>query len=93
MVFSYSDDQTFPESAYVSRRATQAVNTMHDAGFVMCGGASAYSQGRWGDYSAAAPDLTSAQTNAMWYSALNVLAGGNWGTCIGSSSFTSPNQP
>ena len=50
MIYNYSDDNTNPETAYTFRRATQAVNTMHDAGFVMCGGSSQYLQGRWGDY-------------------------------------------
>ena len=93
MVFAYSDDHTFPKSAYVSRRATQATNSMHDAGFVMCGGAASYSQGRWGDYSAAVGDLTSLTQDYVWFSAMNSIAGGNWGTCIGSNGFTASNQP
>jgi hypothetical protein len=92
MVFNYADDKTFLESAYVSRRATQAVNSMHDAGFVLCGGAASYS-GRSGDYTATAGDLTSLNQDFMWFSAMNASAGGNWGTCVGANAFTSPTQP
>jgi hypothetical protein len=93
MVFNYSDDNTYPESAYVSRRVTQAANSMHDAGIVMCSGATAYSQGRWGDYTAAVGDITSSQQDYVWFSGMNSIAGGNWGTCIGNNAFTTPQQP
>jgi hypothetical protein len=91
MVFVYSDNNIFPESAYVSRRVTQARNTMHDNGIVLCGNASFWSGGRWGDYSAAAGDLSG--TGFMWFSAMNTTAGGHWGACIAKNGFSAINQP
>jgi hypothetical protein len=96
MVFGYSDNITNPESAYVSRRVTQAQNTMHDSGFVLCGGATPFLQGhpaRWGDYTGAAGDIASGSVNYQWFSAQNVIPGGNWGTCVGRNGFGAENQP
>jgi hypothetical protein len=93
MVFNYSDNNIYPESAYASRRATQTVNTMHDSGIVLCGGVTGYHQGRWGDYTAAVGDLSSPSQDYMWLSAMHVIAQGNWGTCIGKNGFTAANQP
>jgi hypothetical protein len=69
MEYSFSDNNTFPEPAYVSRGVTQAPNTVHDSGFVMCNraGRVAYTQGRWGDYSAAAGDITSLVQDYQWF--------------------------
>jgi hypothetical protein len=93
MEYTFSDNSTFPESAYVSRRVTQAQNTMHDPGIVMCGGGStAYLQGRWGDYSAAAGDITLPGLDNQWFSGMNDSAG-NWATCIGYNGFKTVNQP
>lgn len=91
MVFVYSDNNIFPESAYVSRRVTQVRNTMHDNGLALCGNASFYSGFRWGDYSAAAGDLTG--TTSVWFSAMNTTAGGQWGACIAKNGFSAVNQP
>jgi len=91
MVFVYSDNNIFPESAYVSRRVTQVRNTMHDNGLALCGNASFWGGGRWGDYSAVAGDLTT--TTSMWFSAMNTTAGGRWGACIARNGFTAVNQP
>jgi hypothetical protein len=93
MVFGYSDSNIFPESAYASRRVTQARNTLHDSGIVLCSGSAIYTQGRWGDYTAAVGDITSASQGYMWFSAMNVLSNGDWGTCIGKNGFTSDTQP
>jgi hypothetical protein len=93
MVFNYSDDNNFPGTAYVSRRVTQQLNTMHDAGIWLCGGSGKYSQDRWGDYTAAVGDITSLTTNYMWFSGMNSDASGNWQTCIGENGFTAVNQP
>lgn len=92
MEYTFSDNSTFPESAYTSRRATQSANTMHDSGIVMCGGAAATS-GRWGDYAATAGDISALGQNYQWFSGDNVLASGNWGSCIGRNGFTVVNQP
>jgi hypothetical protein len=93
MVFNYSDNNINPESAYTSRRVTQTANTMHDAGIVLCGGVTGYHQGRWGDYTAAVGDLSSPSQGYMWFSAMHVIAQGNWGTCIGRNGFTAATQP
>ena len=67
---------------------------MHDAGFVMCNraGGVAYTQGRWGDYSAAAGDISSLVQNYQWFSGMDDRSG-NWGTCIGKNGFATVNQP
>ena len=82
---------TNAETAYTARRATQAQNTMHDSGIVLCGGGSAAS-GRWGDYEANVGD-TSGSQNYTWFSGMNAIGGGAWGTCIGKDGFTAINQP
>ena len=92
MEYTYSDNNFSPESAYVSRRVTQTANTMHDSGFVMCGSSVNWT-GRWGDYAATAGDITLPGQNYQWFSGDNVLASGNWGTCIGKNGFTSVIQP
>ena len=93
MVFVYSDNNIFPESAYVSRRTTLQPNIMHDNGLVLCGNASFWGGGRWGDYSATASDIANAKQNYMWFSAMNSTPGGRWGACIGRNGFTAINQP
>ena len=92
MEYTFSDNNTFPESAYTSRRVTQAANTMHDSGIVMCGSSVAWS-GRWGDYAATAGDISAPNQNYQWFAGDNVLSNGNWGTCIGKNGFTSVIQP
>lgn len=103
MAFNYSDTITFPESAYVSRRATQTPNTLSDGGFVLCGGGSTYTGVRWGDYTAAVGDnFTSigigpqSIQNSVWVSGMNSDFGvnaGKWTTCIGKDAYTAPTQP
>jgi len=91
MIFNYSDNNTNAETAYTARRATQAQNTMHDAGIVLCGGGST-AMGRWGDYEANVGDLSGTQ-NYTWFSGMNAIGGGAWGTCIGRDGFTAINKP
>lgn len=90
MVFNYSDNDFYPGTAYVSRRATQAQNTMHDAGIFMCTGGSANLSGRWGDYTAAVGDISIATTNTFWFSGMHAASSpaGTWRTCIGKNGFT-----
>jgi hypothetical protein len=92
MIFNYADNNTFVETAYTSRRATQAQNTMHDNGLILCTGSSA-AVGRWGDYEADVADLSAGNQNYTWFSGMNAVGGGNWGTCIGRDGFTNLNQP
>ena len=86
MVFAYSDNNIYPGGAYVSRRVTQAQNTMHDSGIFLCSGAGAV-RGRWGDYFAAAGDLTTPNQDYMWFSSDNAQSSGAWATCIGRNGF------
>jgi hypothetical protein len=93
MVFEYSDLSTYPESAYTSRRVTQSPNVMHDSGIVMCGGSSAVTNGRWGDYTAAQADVGTAAETFLWFSGQNTGASGSWSTCVGANAFTVRTQP
>ena len=92
MIYNYADNNTNAETAYTARRATQAQNTMHDSGFVLCGGSSS-AVGRWGDYEANVGDLSNVVQNYTWFSGMNATTGGAWGTCIGRDGFTAINQP
>ena len=91
MVFNFSGTSFFPSTAYVSNRVTQAPGNWHDSGIFLCNGAAFYNQGRWGDYTAAAVDTVA--PNNMWFSGMNSLSSGNWGTCIGKNGYASANQP
>ncbi len=98
MVANYSDLSSYPGTYYVSRRVTQAKNTMHDAGIWLSGGAGFYQQlddhnrNRWGDYTAA-----QIQSNAkLWFAGqYSKLYGSSyiWGTRIGQNAFTARTQP
>ncbi len=92
MIYNYSDNSNYASTAYTSRRVTQSQNVMHDSGFYMCTGSSA-AVGRWGDYEANVADLASSTQNYTWFSGMNAVGGGNWGTCIGRDGFTNLNQP
>jgi hypothetical protein len=93
MVLNYSDSSTSPGTAYVSRRVTQAKNTMHDTGIYLQSGLATYNFERWGDYTGTAIDLTSSTTPYMWFSGMYTTSTGNWGTRIGRNTFSSVNQP
>ncbi len=88
MAFNLSDDNTYPSTAYTSRRVTYGKNLMHDAGIYMCSGASANLSGRMGDYSASAGDVTAGNSNVQWFSSMHMGTGGAWSTCIGKNGFT-----
>ena len=95
MVASYSDLSYFPGVFYVSRRVTQAKNTMHDAGIFLAVGQAFYqrldqfNRNRWGDYSAAQID----NLDQMYFAAQYSGAGNIWRTRIGRNAFTARNQP
>jgi hypothetical protein len=94
MVFNYSDSSHFPGTAYVSRRATQAPNSMHDNGIFLTSGAAFYNQfpARWGDYTDAAPDLTTAGSR-IWFAGEFSNGVGRWGTVIGANGFNLVTDP
>lgn len=97
IVYNFSDDVTYPSLAYASKRVTSL--TMHDTGLFLATGSHLYNQvdssgrNRWGDYSAVAPDLTSATAVTTWFSGEYSDASGNWATKIGKNAFTAVNQP
>jgi hypothetical protein len=98
MVANYSDNSSYPGTYYVSRRVTQAKNTMHDGGIWLRSGQGFYQQldnigrNRWGDYTAA-----QIQANAnLWFAGqYSKLYGTSyiWGTAIGKNAFTARTQP
>ena len=88
MVFNYSDNSSFPvSSAYTGRRVTQAANAMHDPFIFLQIGAAAYQDSLWGDYTATAPDLTSATSPSMWVAASSAKAAHRWRSAIGNVRF------
>jgi hypothetical protein len=89
MTYTYSDNSSYPEMAVTGRRVSYGDNVMNGAGYVIAGGSGFYSQFRWGDYSAVAPDNTSAGSPLMW-TAGDYDNFGNWGTAISSQSYTGP---
>lgn len=97
MVYNFSDVNTFPSAIFLSRRATQAQNTLHDSGLTLAAGLAGYNQpdanlnNRWGDYTGAA--LSQQSPNSYWFSAQFAQANGNWGTAIGLNGYTDPSQP
>ena len=94
MVFNYSDSTYAPSVAYVSRRATMPQNAMHDAGIFLFNPMADYALEpmRWGDYSATAPDLTTASSQ-VWFAGEFSNALGVWRTAIGHNSFNLVTNP
>jgi hypothetical protein len=108
MVYNYSAPGTahcspdpasciYPSTSYVSRRVTQAQNTLSDSGSILALGQAYYQNlnpsgvNRWGDYTAAAPTLLA--PNSYWFDGEYVESNGNWGRAIGRTGYTSPTQP
>jgi len=92
MVFEYSTDTTFPTVAYTSRRVNFGDSLMNGTGFGLRFGDAFYGQGRWGDYTATAPDLTIASRPSMWFAGQYSNASGNWGTEIGAARYVLPSD-
>lgn len=96
MVFHYSNGSEPPSVAYVSRRATMGPNAMHDNGIYLVNPIASYTLGnaprRWGDYSATAPDLTSASSQ-VWFAGEFSNPAGTWRTAIGHNSFNLISNP
>jgi hypothetical protein len=105
VVFNYSDDATFPSSAYATNRVTQATGTMHDSGFFLQSGLATYVSldnngiNRWGDYTAASLDLTPGARASFWFagesskSAATSTSPAIYRTAIGHNQFSNPVQP
>ena len=73
-----------PSMFYDTTRVTN-VGTFIDSGFYSCTANNGYSNFRWGDYAAAAPDdpgTTPKNVAATWGSGMYTKGGNLWGTCI-----------
>jgi hypothetical protein len=93
MVFDYSTDATYPSMVYTSRRVTYHDSFMNGAGTFLVTGAGTGVSGRWGDYTATSPDLSSGTVGLLWFSAQYAPTSGSWGTAIGSAEYsTAANQ-
>jgi hypothetical protein len=90
MVFEYSTDTVYPSVAYTSRRVTYGDSLMDGDGYFLQEGGAFYGQGRWGDYTATAPDLTIANLPSMWFAGQYANGSGNWGTSIGAARYVLP---
>ena len=99
LVFNYSDDATFPSSAYATNRATEALGVMHDSGFFLQNGLAMYQIldtngiNRWGDYTAASLDLTPGTQASFWFAGESSKSANAYRTAIGHNAFTRPGQP
>jgi hypothetical protein len=91
MTYTYSDNNIYPEMAVTGRRVSLADSNMNGSGYVIAGGSGLYTQGRWGDYSAVAPDTSKAGSPLMW-TAGDYDASGNWGTAISSQTYSTPTE-
>ncbi len=85
LAYAYSDSSSYPGIAYTSKRVTAL--TLHDNGLYLQSGQGQYNQGRWGDYTGVAPDLTNPASISMWFSMMYSTSGGNWATMIGRNRF------
>lgn len=108
MVYNYSAPGTsgcapnpntciYTSTAFVTRRVTQAQNTLDNNGSILALGQAYYSQvnpqgqNRWADYSAVAPSY--GLPNSFWFDAEYVESDGNWGSVVGETAYASPTQP
>jgi len=96
MFANFSDTAVSPGTFYDSNRVSWQT-PFHDSGTFACQNNNAYTQGRWGDYTAAAPDYNNAQvtpqSTGFWGSGMYVLSNGNWGTCIAANKYGSVELP
>jgi hypothetical protein len=90
MVFQFSSDSAYPGMVYTSRRVTYGDSLMNGVGTYLVSGSAFYGQGRWGDYTATAPDLTIANAPKMWFGGMYANSSGNWGTAIGAAQYLLP---
>jgi hypothetical protein len=91
MVFDFSRDTDYPGTVYTSRRVTYGDSLMDGAGNYLEDGSGAVS-GRWGDYTATAPDFTVAYQGLLWFSAQYATSSGGWGTVIGAAQYATAEQ-
>lgn len=108
MVYNYSAPATagcvpdptlciYPSTAFLTRRVTQAQNTVDNNGSILALGQGYYSQfnpqgrNRWADYSAVAPSY--GLPNTFWFDGEFAESNGTWGTAVGEAGYTSSTQP
>lgn len=108
MVYNYSAPGTagctpdvsacvYPSLAFVTRRVTQAQNTVDNGGGIVALGQGYYSQvnpagvNRWADYSAVGANYV--LSNAFWFDGEYSESRGSWGTVVGQTGYTSSTQP
>ena len=83
----------FGSTVYLSRRVTQPPGSIGvDSGIVLAGGATTYTQGRWGDYTGVSPNFGTGPNN-VWFSGMFTNSSHNWSTAVGKAGFTAINQP
>jgi hypothetical protein len=92
MVFEFSSDAAYPGMVYTSRRVTYGDSLMDGVGTYLVSGAGFYGEGRWGDYTATAPDLTTAQSPELWFAGEYANGSGLWGTAIGGANYVKPSS-
>jgi hypothetical protein len=89
----------YPSVGYVSERVTQPYNTFFDSGLLLGTGKARYAESYWGRYTAIAPAKVdyaaggSVNTPGVWVAGAFAKTDGSWGTQIGYTGFTAPNQP
>jgi hypothetical protein len=102
IVYNYSGacDKCYPSLGYVSQRVTQPGGSFFDNGLLLAGGKAVYKGTFWGRYTAVAPAgvaYTAAggavDTPGAGFAGAFAKADGSWGTQIGYTAFTAPNQP
>jgi hypothetical protein len=86
LVYNFSGNGTFGSTAYLSNRVTKLKGTLHDSGFFARVGSAFWSNFRWGDYTAVAPDFGPKQ-GQMWFSGMFTRSDGKWGTVIGRNAY------
>jgi hypothetical protein len=83
MFATFASSSASPGQFYDTQRVSN-LQPFIDSGFYSCVNNASYS-GRWGDYSAAAPDdpgTNPVNRAATWGSGMYVNGSGTWGTCI-----------
>lgn len=108
MVYNYSAPGTagctpnastcvYPSAAFITKRVTQAQNTVDSNGGIFVLGQGYYDQvnpegnNRWADYSAIGADYV--LPNAFWLGAEFSESAGTWGSTVGETAYTSMTQP
>ncbi len=93
MFANISGKSNSPGIIYTTNRVSWQT-PFHDSGIYACQKNAAYSQGAWGDYTAAAPDYNEKSgSTAFWGSGMYLLSDGNWDTCIAANRFGTVELP